>query len=139
MIYCWAIYKIWRWSMGQERRQYLRVQAPLNIRVINAQNAVRQTETKDISPLGLRFEIEEGLIDISDSVELKIEIPNALSPVHAKAKVVWKRKAAEGDSSSLDIGCEFTDIEEDNKNTFLKYFCDLLYERGKEAGKKGEK
>jgi len=124
--------------MGQERRQYLRVQAPLNIRVINAGNTVRKTETKDISPLGLRFEVEQGVLEINDKVELKIEIPNALSPVHAKAKVVWKRKVAEGEGSSVDIGCEFTDIEEDNKNTFLKYFCDLLYERGKEAGKKGE-
>lgn len=124
--------------MGQERRQYLRVRAPLKIRIINEQNAVSQTEAKDISPLGLRFEIKEDIIDIGQAIELKIKVPNALSPVHAKAKVVWKRKLSEEHPGPADIGCEFTDIEEDNKNTFLKYFCDLLYERGKAEGRKGE-
>ena len=120
-----------------ERRQYLRVQAPLNIRIISSENAVCQTETKNISPLGLRFECEDAVVNIGDTVELRIKIPDAVSPVHAKAKVVWKNKASVEGSSKADIGCEFTDIEEDNKNTFLKYFCDLLYERGKEEGRKG--
>lgn len=120
-----------------ERRQYLRVQAPLSIRIINSVNALCQTETKNISPLGLRCECVDALANIGDTVELRIKIPDALSPVHAKAKVVWKNKASIEGSSKADIGCEFTDIEEDNKNTFLKYFCDLLYERGKEEGRKG--
>lgn len=124
--------------MDQERRQYLRIQAPLNVRIISANNAVQETETKDISPLGLRFESRENALNINDLLELRIKIPNALSPVHAKAKVVWKKKISDEAGAPVDIGCEFTDIEEDNKNTFLKYFCDLLYERGKEAGKKGE-
>jgi len=125
--------------MEHERRQYLRVQTPLLIRIIGKNNLVEQTETKDISPLGLRFAIEAGVLEINDRIELRIEIPNALSPVHANAKVVWKKDlATREDGKSTDIGCEFIDIEEDNKNTFLKYFCDLLYERGQEAGKKGE-
>ena len=125
-------------KQGAERRQYLRVQTPINIRVIGKEDAVKQAETKDISPLGLRFESKEDNLKINDVVELKIEIPNALSPVHAKAKVVWKKSLSTQDGAPLDIGCEFTNIEEDNKNTFLRYFCDLLYARGKEAGKKGE-
>lgn len=125
--------------MAQERRQYLRIEAPLNIRIISGNNAVQETETKDISPLGLRFESKDDVFNINDTVELKIAIPNALSPVHARAKVLWKKKTSEQAEAPVSIGCEFTDIEEDNKNTFLKYFCDLLYERGKEAGKKGEK
>ncbi|MCQ9207535.1 MAG: PilZ domain-containing protein [Omnitrophica bacterium] len=124
--------------MTQERRQYLRIQTPVAIRIITKGNEVCQTKTKDISPLGLRFENKNDCFEISDILELRIEIPNALSPVHAKAKVVWKRKASPEADSPIDIGCEFTDIEEDNKNTFLKYFCDLLYERGREAGRKGE-
>jgi len=74
----------------------------------------------------------------NDIAELKIDIPNALSPVHAKAKVIWKRKLSTENGAPFDMGCEFTNIEEDNKNTFLKYFCDLLYEQGKEIAKKGE-
>lgn len=123
---------------GQERRKYLRVATPLNIRVICKNDSVGQTTTKDISPLGLRLELEKGMVEVNDEVELKIEMPDTLSPVHAKAKVAWKKKLSTEDNSSFDIGCEFTKIEEDNKNTFLKYFCDLLYEEGKKVDKKGE-
>ena len=123
---------------GQERRQYLRIEAPLGLRVISKSNSVCQTQTKDISPLGMRFEVKKCDFDVDEGVELKIELPKGLSPVHAKAKVAWKRKRSTADSSPIDIGCEFTKIEEDNKNTFLKYFCDLLYERGKGKSEKGE-
>ena len=124
--------------MMQERRQYLRIKTPVTMRIITKGDEVCQTKTKDISPLGLRFENESDIFNVGDIIELRIEIPNALSPVHAKAKVVWKKETSPEPGSPTDIGCEFTDIEEDNKNTFLKYFCDLLYERGREAGRKGE-
>lgn len=115
---------------SQERRKYLRVETPLKVRIIRKDKVVEETETKDISPLGLRFATKNEDININDEVELKIEIASVLNPIHAKAKVVWKKKLSTEDGAPLDIGCEFTKIEEDNKNTFLKYFCDLLY--GKE-------
>lgn len=117
---------------GQERRKYLRVGTPLNVRVISKDNTVKQVQIKNISPLGLRFETKES-VDINDGIELKIEIPDGLSTVHAKAKVVWKKKLTTKNGAPFDIGCEFTGVEEDNKNTFLKYFCDLLY--AQEEGK----
>ncbi|UCD55580.1 MAG: PilZ domain-containing protein [Candidatus Omnitrophota bacterium] len=119
-------------DMGQERRKYLRTEAPVNIRIIDSRNAVQETQTKDISPLGLRFETKKEDIDINEEVELKIEIPGTLNSVHAKAKIVWKKKLSTEDGAPFDIGCEFARIEEDNKNTFLKYFCDLLYKERKE-------
>ena len=112
---------------GQERRKYLRVGTPLKLRVISKNNTVEEIQIKDISPLGLRFETKEEGMDINDGIELKIEIPNGLSAVHAKAKVVWKKRLSTENGAPFDIGCEFTGVEEDNKNTFLKYFCDLLY------------
>ncbi len=125
-------------KLGQERRKYLRADAPLRVRVISKDNNVCETQTKDISPIGLRFEVKGCDFDVDDSIEIKIKLPKDLSPVHANAKVAWKRKVTTEDASPLDIGCEFTKIEEDNKNTFLKYFCDLLYERGKGDTGKGE-
>ena len=122
----------------QERRRYLRVKTPLKIRVINNDSIISKTTTKDVTPHGLRLELGGESVDINDEVELKIEIPNTLSPIHAKAKVVWKRKLSTESGAPYDIGCEFTNIEEDNKNTFLKFFCDFLYEKGEEAGEKGE-
>ena len=112
---------------SQERRKYLRARTPLKIRIISEKGVVHETQTKDISPLGLRFATEAEGINANDSVELKIDIPNVLSPIHAVAKVVWKKKLSMENGSPIDIGCEFAKIEEDNKNTFLKYFCDLLY------------
>ncbi|GAG02972.1 unnamed protein product, partial [marine sediment metagenome] len=71
---------------AQERRKYLRVTTPLNVRIISKNNSVQEAQTKDISPLGLRFGIKEWDLNINDKIELKIEIPNTLSPVHATAK-----------------------------------------------------
>lgn len=114
-------------KINQERRSYLRVETPLSIRVISNNKIVHDSQTKDISPLGLRFETAQEGINLNDEIELNIKIPNTLNPVHAKAKVAWKKKLSTQDGAPFDIGCEFTKIEEDNKNTFLKYFCDLLY------------
>lgn len=121
----------------QERRKYLRIEAPINIRIIDKENTVEQTQTKDISPIGLRFKSEKAVMGINEELELKIEMPGTLSSVHTKAKVVWKKKLSTENGAPFSIGCEFARIEEDNKNTFLKYFCDLLYKQG-EKGKKRE-
>jgi len=114
----------------QERRKYLRTATPLKIRVIDKRNTVEETETKDISPIGLRFKSKKALMGINEDLELKMEMPGTLSSVHAKVKVVWKKKLSTEDGALFTIGCEFAKIEEDNKNTFLKYFCDLVYKEG---------
>ena len=116
---------------SQERRKYLRAGTPLDLRVISKSNTVQETQIKDMSPLGLRFKSKEENINMNDEIELKIQIPDGLSAVHAKAKVIWKKKLSTEDGASFDIGCEFIRVEEDNKNTFLKYFCDLLYAQEK--------
>lgn len=122
---------------GQERRKYLRVAAPLKIRVIGKDNTVHETITKDVSPIGLRFEVKDEGLNVNDEVEIKVEMPKNMSPVHAKAKIVWKKKVSTEDASPFEIGCEFTRIEEDNKNTFLKFFCDLLYAQANTISEKG--
>ncbi|MBL7158336.1 MAG: PilZ domain-containing protein [Candidatus Omnitrophica bacterium] len=123
----------------KERRRYLRVETPLKIRVIHKDKIIAETTTKNISPLGLRFETSDKSLKIDDPLEVQIEIPKALNPVHAKAAVIWKNKPSTENGSLYDVGCGFTKIEEDNKNTFLKFFCDLLYEQAKEIDKKGDK
>ncbi len=117
----------------RERRKYIRVGTPLTIRAIIGKSSVQELQTTDVSPIGLRLVTSESAVNVNDEIELKIGIPGALGPVHAKAKVIWKKKLSTEDGASCNIGCEFTKIEEDNKNTFLKYFCDLLYSQGKEA------
>ena len=60
-------------------------------------------------------------------LEIKLDIPEVPNPVHAKGKIMWKKKLSLEDNAPFDIGAELLDIEEDNKNTFLKFLCDLIY------------
>lgn len=106
---------------------------------ISGNNKIHNTATKDISADGLRFIIHDKVIKESDLVELKLNIPNIPSAIHAKGRVVWKKKLSLEDRAPFDVGIELNEIEEDNKNTFLKFLCDLIYnlpEDTKHANKK---
>lgn len=109
-----------------ERRKYLRLEAPLKIRLISQNNRVTSSSVKNISPIGLRFESGEPVGEGS-LLELTLAVPEANNPVHMQGKVVWYKRTSSKDNHTYDVGCEFLKIEEDNKNTFLKYLCDLIY------------
>ena len=47
--------------------------------------------------------------------------------------MVWIKQLSLEDDAPYDIGIELTEIEEDNKNTFLKFLCDLIYNLSKES------
>ena len=111
-----------------ERRRYVRLKTPVTFSYISADGSrVDQAVTKNISANGLRFETLDRDLKESDLIEMKLLILGASNPVHTKARVIWKRKLSLEDSSPFDAGVEFTEIEEDNKNTFLKNLCDLIY------------
>jgi len=111
-----------------ERRKYIRLRAPINISyTIPETGKTCATVTKDISADGLRFETHDNDLKESGVIELRMEIPGAPNPVHAKGKIIWKKKLSLEDSAPFTIGIEFYEIEEDNKNTFLKFLCDLIY------------
>ncbi len=120
-----------------ERRKFLRVKKALKLRVLINDSRVIDTLITDVSPLGIRFECAPKDVAPEDKLELSIEIPKALNPVHALAKVVWKKNIVKSGPSACEIGCEFLKIEEDNKDTFLKYMHELIYNLEKEI-KKGE-
>jgi c-di-GMP-binding flagellar brake protein YcgR len=114
----------------EERRKFTRYALPLQIAyVLDGENTVRRSTTKNISSLGIRFESEKSLKEGS-TLELKLELPKAPNPVHAQGKLVWVKKSSLEDDAPYDIGMEFLKIEEDNKNTFLKFLCDLAYKYG---------
>ena len=115
----------------EERRKRIRVEIPLSIALISKKNVIHSAKTKDISPHGLRFETDAEDIAVNDEIELKIDIPEARNPVHAKEKIVWKKKLSEDVDASQDVGCELTEIEEDNKNTLLEYFLRLSGQKEK--------
>lgn len=111
-----------------ERRKFLRLEEPINITyTVSESSKTYNTATKDLSVDGLRFETRDRAIAESSVIELRLDIPGAANPIHAEGKIVWKKKLSLEDSASFDVGLEFTKIEEDNKNTFLKCLCDSIY------------
>jgi c-di-GMP-binding flagellar brake protein YcgR len=118
-----------------ERRRYIRLKVPVEIKyAVSGDSRIRSAVSKNISADGLRLETADKDIKKSDILELKLSIPGASNPVHAKASVVWKKRLSLVDGAPFDLGLEFNEIEEDNKNTFLKFFCDLIYELPKIQG-----
>ena len=127
-------------NKGSERRRYVRLFTPIIITYVNLTSGkIHNADTKDISAEGIRFQAADKSLGTSDIIELKLNIPDAPNSVHAKGRIMWKEKLTLEDSSPFDFGVEFIEIEEDNKNTFLKFLCDLIYnlpEGVKNAGKK---
>jgi len=111
----------------EERRKFIRLQVPVGIKyIVQGETERQEATTKDISCEGLRFssgsEIKEG-----SNLEINLDIPKANNPVHIKGKVAWTKRVSTEDGSPKEVGIEFAKIEEDNKNTFLKFLCDLIY------------
>lgn len=117
-----------------ERRRYIRLKTPVSV-TYTAPNTgvVHSSTTKDMSADGLRLETRARDIEKGSLLELKLELHGANNPVHAKGKVVWMKQLSLEDDAPYDVGIEFIEIEEDNKNTFLKFLCDLVYNLPKES------
>ena len=114
----------------EERRKFTRYAMPLPMAyILDGENIVHRSTVKNISSLGVRFESPKALKE-GATLELKLELPKAANPVHAQGRLAWVRKTTLEDNCPYDIGLEFVRIEEDNKNTFLKFLCDLAYKYG---------
>ena len=110
----------------EEKRKYLRLNNALEIEYALSNSDRRYSATtKDISAVGLRLSTPQKLEEGSN-IEITLKLPNAQSAVHASGRVAWSKKASPEDKM-FDSGVEFLKIEDDNKNTFLKYLCDLIY------------
>jgi hypothetical protein len=117
-----------------ERRRYIRLKTPIPLTyTIQGSGNVYNSLTKDISADGLRFESKSKDLKESANIELKLDIYGSENPVHVKGKIIWKKQVSLEDDAPYDVGVEFTVIEEDNKNTFLKFLCDLIYNLPKES------
>lgn len=116
-----------------ERRRYIRLEAPIDVTytILDAPR-IHNTMGKNISADGIRFETHDRLLKESSAIELRLTVSGATGPVHVKGIVIWKRRLSLEDAAPFDVGVEFTEIEESNKNTFLKYLCDLMYNLPKE-------
>ncbi len=116
-----------------ERRRYIRLRAPIGMTyTMPGGNMIYTATAKDISADGLRFQTTDANLKTDARIEVKLNIEGVANPIHAKGKVVWKKRLSLEDTAPFDVGLELTEIEDDNKNTFLKFLCDLLYSFPKE-------
>lgn len=111
----------------KNRRKYLRLTIPLKVAYRRWEDAQQDhaSQSVDLSAEGIRLSLPNQL-KVGDRLELRLELPKAPNPVHILGEIVWVTESKEG---GYDTGVRFQQFEEDNKNTFLKYFCELLYER----------
>ncbi|MDP8299516.1 MAG: PilZ domain-containing protein [Candidatus Tantalella remota] len=108
-----------------ERRRFVRIDIPLKI-VIENGGITDEVLTKNISPVGLRFGIPRELKK-DEPLKITLYLPEGNTPIGLDAKIIWQIKTSLEDKAPYDVGVEIVSIEEDCKNTFLKYLCDLLY------------
>jgi len=117
-----------------ERRKYIRLKTPVSVTyTVPNTGIVHSSVTKDMSVDGLRLVTKARDLEEGSVLELKLGLYGANNPVHAKGKVVWIKQLSLEDNAPFDVGIELTEIEEDNKNTFLKFLCDLIYNLPKES------
>ena len=117
----------------EERRRFIRLEVPIEVKYVVEEDSDpvrKRVATKDLSCDGLRF-ISERKLDEGSLLDLNLTIPGATNPVHIKGKAIWSKKLSTEDAAPFEVGVEFVQIEEDNKNTFLKYLCDLIYNETK--------
>ncbi len=108
-----------------ERRRFIRIETPLKLTVTTAEGA-DEVVTKNVSPVGLRFEIGKKLKETA-KLDLSLHLPISDKPIRLVGKIIWQEKTSLEDNAPYDVGVEITEVEDRQKNTFLKYLCDLLY------------
>jgi len=121
----------------REKRRFIRFDIALKVSYIIQKDprAEKIGTTKDVSAQGMQL-LTGDKLEAGDKVDLKIFVPEALNPAHMKGIVVWSIESGPAKSHSYSSGIDFEKIEEDNKNTFLKFLCDLMYAK---IGDKKEK
>lgn len=121
----------------REKRKFIRFEVALKVvYIVQEGPRIEKTgATKDICVGGAQLMTEERLKK-GDNLELKILIPDALNPVHLNGVVLWSKDAPDSKNLPYSAGIEFGEIEEDNKNTFLRFLCSLMHKKKKTS--KGE-
>ncbi|MDD5136075.1 MAG: PilZ domain-containing protein, partial [Candidatus Omnitrophica bacterium] len=112
----------------------IRMREPISVAYTVAEHdKVYNVTAKDISAEGLRFQTTDKSLKEGDVLEMRLDIHAVANHVHAMGKIMWKKKLSLEDNAPFDVGTEIIDIEEDNKNTFLKFLCDLIYNLPEDA------
>lgn len=108
-----------------ERRRFVRTYEPIKA-LVDKKGDRFEVTTNNLSPMGLNFETQEKL-DISTELDIVLYLPPELKAVALKGRVVWCRKASLEDFAPHTSGVEILKVRDEDKNIFLKYMCDMMY------------
>jgi len=117
----------------KEKRRYIRTDTSmLMVLRLKEGDSLREIKsvTRNISATGMMIEVENEL-PVGTQIQIDLTAPESVNPVHCVGKVIWSAPLAGG--GKYTNGVEFTNIEEDNKNTFLKFLCDVIYKASGKA------
>ncbi|MFH2137477.1 MAG: PilZ domain-containing protein [Candidatus Omnitrophota bacterium] len=106
---------------GLERRQYPRVNAFISYSLVSEEDAGKTGGTKNISAGGIAFFAKEK-IEINTVLSLAISLPDR-TDFQAKAKLVWVEEVSVSWDPNIfyELGVEFLDIEESDREKIAKY------------------
>ena len=106
---------------GLERRKYPRINALVKYAVIDAENADKASGVRNISAGGIAIFAKEA-IAMDTTLSLSISLPDK-TDFGAKAKVVWSEeiKVSWDEDIKYELGVEFIDIKESDRERILKY------------------
>jgi hypothetical protein len=108
-----------------ERRRFVRLEVPLEITVFRGDHEEKLT-TKNISPMGFMLRIGRELEE-NTLLPFSLKACPDGSPVGIKGKVIWQNRVSLEDGSPFEAGIDICDINDADKNEFLRCICDLLY------------
>jgi c-di-GMP-binding flagellar brake protein YcgR len=95
--------------MGDERRKYRRIQAPVYCRPAGVELLVRTRQPIDISMGGVRI-YSDTKFEAGELLKLEFFLPDA-PPLVYTAEVVWTDELPEDSDAAFDVGLKFIQLE----------------------------
>lgn len=107
----------------KDRRHYFRLEKQINIKVFDTQRRQYLFATRDISGGGVCL-YGPGGFPPGTYLTVHIQLDETVKPVVAVGRVIWTKR---GDTArTFDMGLEFVDIKEHDRDFIVKYINDEL-------------
>jgi c-di-GMP-binding flagellar brake protein YcgR len=120
-----------------ERRKFPRLNIGIDVKYSVAKPDSEQSEIsmKNISAAGICITVDEDL-RLSTVLSLQVFMPGNDAPIYTKGRVVWKSefRIGYGSKPRYDIGIEFLDIDEEDREKISQYVSKPP-QRGKKGGR----
>ena len=116
-----------RSSGSAENRTYIRTEtsAPVKLQIEDGESIqLIKGITCNVSATGMMVELDQKIV-LDTKLGIDILPSGASNAIHCDGKIVWVAQSQKADHHYC--GIEFANVEEDNKNTFLKFLCDAIY------------